>query len=70
MSSMRTLTQRSEVLNLQLQTIIVDDTDTPMSLRTPSVLTILAGPSVGLDRILSDPDAVVLPAEVKWEPMT
>jgi hypothetical protein len=70
MSSMRTLTQRSEVLNLQPQTIIVDDTDTPMSLRTPTVLTILAGPSAGLDRALTDPDAVILPAQVKWEPVS
>lgn len=67
---MRTLTQRSEVLSLQPQSIIVDDTDTPMSLRTPNVLTILAGPSAGLERMLADPDAVTLPAQVKWEPVS
>lgn len=70
MRSMRTITQHSEVIDLQLQSIIVDDTDTPLYLRTPTLLTVLAGPSAGLDRMITDRDAVVLPAEVKWEPVS
>ncbi|HEX9089547.1 MAG TPA: hypothetical protein VF867_18800 [Arthrobacter sp.] len=67
---MRTITQHSEVEGLQLQSIIVDDTDTPLYVRTPTLLTVLAGPSAGLDRMISDPEAVALPAEVKWEPVS
>jgi len=70
MSSMRTMTQRSEVLELPLHSIIVDDTDTPMQVSTRSLLIILAGPSAGLDRMLDDPAAVVLPAQVTWEPVS
>jgi len=35
-----------------------------------TLLTVLAGPSAGLDRMITDPDAVALPAEVKWEPVS
>lgn len=70
MGPMRTITQRSEVLELAPTSIIVDDTDTPMHLRTPMTLTVLAGPSAGLDRMITDPDAVALPATVQWEPVS
>lgn len=70
MGSMRTITQRSEVLELPLHSFLVDDTDTPMHLRTPMTLTVLAGPAAGLDRMITDPDAVVLPATVHWEPVS
>lgn len=65
---MRTITQRSEVFELPVTSILVDDTDTPMHLRTPMTLTVLAGPSAGLDRMITDPGAVALPAVVQWEP--
>jgi hypothetical protein len=66
----RTLTQHFEVLGLPLTALIVDDTDTPMQVIDPNLLVVLAGPFAGQFRMLSDPDAVALPAEVKWEPVS
>lgn len=67
---MRTITQHSELLELPLQSIIADDTDTPMQVIDPNLLGILAGPDAGQFRVTSNPDAVVLPATVRWEPVS
>lgn len=70
MSPMRTLTQHAELLELSLASIIVDDTDTPMKIIDPNLVGILAGPDAGTFRLISDPAAVVLPATVRWEPVS
>jgi hypothetical protein len=67
---MRTLTQHAELLELSLASIIVDDTDTPMKIIDPNLVGILAGPDAGTFRLLADPAAVVLPATVRWEPVS
>jgi hypothetical protein len=67
---MRTITQHSEVLDLPLAALIVDDTDTPMQVIDPNLLGILAGPFAGQFRILADPDSVTLPVTVRWEPVS
>ena len=70
MVSMRTITQHSELLDLPMQSIIVDDTDTPMQFIDPNLLGVLAGPYSGQFRVLADPDSVTLPATVRWEPVS
>lgn len=65
-----TITQHSEVLALPLTALIVDGTDTPMQVIDPNLLGVLAGPFAGQFRVLSDPGAVALPAEIKWEPVS
>jgi hypothetical protein len=70
MVPMRTITQHSEVLELPDNAIIVDDTDTPMQVIDPNLLGILAGPEAGCFRLITDSDAVVLPATVRWEPVS
>ncbi len=67
---MRTITQHSEVLELQLESIIVDDADTPMQVIDPNLLGILAGPEAGTFRVISDPGTVLMPATVRWEPVS
>ncbi|QOT19561.1 hypothetical protein [Paenarthrobacter sp. YJN-5] len=67
---MRTLTQHTELLELPLESIIVDDTDTPMQVIDPNLVGILAGPEAGFFRVISDPAAVALPATVRWEPVS
>jgi hypothetical protein len=67
---MRTLTQHPELLELPLTSIIVDDTDTPMQIIDPNLVGILAGPDAGDFRVISDPTAIVLPATVRWEPVS
>lgn len=66
----RTITQHSEVVELPLTALIVDDTDTPMQVIDPNLLGVLAGPFAGQFRLLTDPRAVALPAEIKWEPVS
>ena len=68
--AMRTITQLPEILELPLQSIIVDDTDTPMQVIDPNLLGVLAGPDAGTFRVISAPDAIVLPASVSWEPVS
>lgn len=70
MGSMRTITQHSEVLDLAPTSILVDNTDTPMQLCGLDLLTILAGPAAGKFLQLTDPNSVVLPATVRWEPVS
>lgn len=67
---MRTITQRSELRELPLDSILVDDTDTPLQVIDPNLLGVLAGPSAGSFRLIDDPDAVALPAQLKWEPVS
>ena len=70
MTRMRTITQRSEVLELSPDTIIVDDTDTPMQVIDPNLLGVLTGPDAGTFRTVSDEAGLVLPATVRWEPVS
>lgn len=70
MVSMRTITQHSEILDLPMQSILVDDTDTPMQVIDPNLLGILAGPYAGAFRAITDLGAVALPATVRWEPVS
>lgn len=70
MVPMRTITQHSEVLDLPMQTILVDDTDTPMQVIDPNLLGVLAGPDAGVFRVITEPGAVALPATIRWEPLT
>lgn len=67
---MRTITQHAELLDLPLESIIVDDTDTPLQVIDPNLLGVLAGPSAGTFRLITDPEAVTLPASLKWEPVS
>ena len=67
---MRTITQHSEILELPMASIIVDDTDTPMQVIDPNLVGILAGPGAGDFRVIADPTAIVLPATVRWEPVS
>lgn len=67
---MRTITQHAELLDLPLESIIVDDTDTPLQVIDPNLLGVLAGPSAGTFRLITDPEAVALPASLKWEPVS
>lgn len=73
MGSMRTITQHAEVLDLALTSIIVDDTDTPMQVIAPNMVCILAGPDARTPlgfRAMTDPEAIVLPVVLKWEPVS
>jgi hypothetical protein len=70
MVPMRTITQHPEVLDLAVTSILVDETDTPMQVIDPNLVGILAGPDAGTFRVVSDPTAVVLPATVRWEPVS
>lgn len=70
MGPMRTITQHAEILELPMSSIIVDDGDTPMQIIDPNLLGILAGPDAGDFRVISDPTAVLLPATVRWEPVS
>ncbi|ACL42200.1 hypothetical protein Achl_4249 (plasmid) [Pseudarthrobacter chlorophenolicus A6] len=67
---MRTLTQPSELRDLPLESIIVDDTDTPLQVIDPNLLGVLAGPMAGSFRLITDHEAVVLPARLMWEPVS
>lgn len=67
---MRTITQRSELRELPVDSILVDDTDTPLQVIDPNLLGVLAGPSAGSFRLIDDQDAVALPAQLKWEPVS
>ena len=67
---MRTITQHTEILDLPLAALIVDDTDTPMQVLDPNLLGILAGPFAGQFRVRADPDSVTLPVTVRWEPVS
>jgi hypothetical protein len=57
-------------LELPLDSIIVDDTDTPMQIIDPNLVGILAGPDIGTFRVIADPAAIVLPATLRWEPVS
>lgn len=70
MALMRTITQLSEIPGLALDTILVDDTDTPLQVIDPNLVGILAGPDAGTFRVITDPASVVLPATVRWEPVS
>lgn len=70
MTRMRTITQRAELFDLSIDSIIVDDTDTPMQVIDPNLLGVLAGPEHGTFRILADEASLVLPATVQWEPVS
>lgn len=70
MVPMRTITQHAEVVDLAVTSFLVDDTDTPMQVIDPNLVGILAGPDAGTFRLISDPAAVVLPATVRWEPVS
>jgi hypothetical protein len=67
---MRTITQRSEIFDLAVTSFLVDGTDTPMQVIDPNLVSILAGPDAGTFRVISDPEAVALPATVRWEPVS
>lgn len=70
MGSMRTITQYAEVRDLAPESIIVDGTDTPMQVLATGELMLLAGPASRSFRRLGDKSAVVLPATVRWEPVS
>lgn len=70
MRLMRTITQQTELRGLALESIIVDDTDTPLQVIDPNLVAVLAGPSAGTFRVIDDPSAVVLPAQLQWEPLS
>lgn len=67
---MRTITQHSELLDLPMESIIVDDMDTPMQVIDPNLLGVLAGPDAGTFRVIADPAAARLPVTVRWEPVS
>jgi hypothetical protein len=67
---MRTITQHAELLDLPLESIIVDDTDTPLQVIDPNLLGVLAGLAAGTFRLITDPEAVALPASLAWEPVS
>ncbi|MDQ6752882.1 MAG: hypothetical protein M3017_05615 [Actinomycetota bacterium] len=67
---MRKITTPAELYELPHEAIIVDGTDTPMRTKFGWGVTILAGPEIGYDRMFEEPTAVILPADVVWEPVT
>lgn len=67
---MRTITQHPEVLALAPESIIVDDTDTPMQVLAVGELMVLAGAESRSFRALGDHSSVALPATVRWEPVS
>jgi hypothetical protein len=67
---MRTITQHLEVMELLNDSIIVDDSDTPMQVIDPNLLGVLAGPESGTFRNIHDEASVLMPATVRWEPVS